>query len=211
MDQASPGQGARSSPYHHGNLRAALLTAAEEILERDGIQALTLRAAARAAGVSHAAPAHHFGDLKGLLSDLAAAGYLRFAAALSAATARAGMDPRAKMIAMGRAYVRFARTYPGLFALMFRSERLDADRPSLREAIEAARQVLRQGIAASAAGRALPPLESAARAVAAWSLVHGFAVLLLDGRLSSLLASLPGDETADSLLDAVLNCTRVGE
>ena len=56
--------------YHHGDLKAALLAAAEAILERDGIQALTLRAAARAAGVSHAAPANHFGDLTGLLSEL---------------------------------------------------------------------------------------------------------------------------------------------
>jgi AcrR family transcriptional regulator len=155
--------------------------------------------------------AHHFGDLKGLLSDLAAAGYTKFAAALSTATAQAGQDPRAGMIAMGRAYVRFARAHPGLFALMFRSERLDADRPSLRDAIEGARRVLRQGIAAGAAGRPLPPLESAARAVAAWSLVHGFGVLLLDGRLRALIASPPGDETADPLLEAVLNCTRVGD
>src|SRR5262245_33569186 len=65
-------------PYHHGDLRAALLAAAEEILEKEGIQALTLRAAARAVGVSHTAPQNHFGDLTGLLSELAAIGYRRF-------------------------------------------------------------------------------------------------------------------------------------
>src|ERR1700729_145260 len=96
-------------PYHHGDLKAALLAEAETILERDGVQALTLRAAARAVGVSHAAPANHFGDLTGLLSELAAVGFGRFTAALVAAKAAAGDNPRAMRTAMGRAYVGFAR------------------------------------------------------------------------------------------------------
>ena len=66
---------AAAAPYHHGSLHEALLQAAETILEREGLQGLTLRAAAREAGVSHAAPTHHFGDMTGLLSDLAAAGF----------------------------------------------------------------------------------------------------------------------------------------
>ena len=70
----------RPDTYHHGSLREALLQAAERILERDGIQGLTLRAAAREAGVSHAAPKNHFGDMTGLLSDLAAVGFERFVA-----------------------------------------------------------------------------------------------------------------------------------
>ena len=70
--------------YHHGSLREALLQAAERILERDGIKGLTLRAAAREAGVSHAAPKNHFGDLSGLLSELAAVGFERFVATLQA-------------------------------------------------------------------------------------------------------------------------------
>src|ERR1700744_2758366 len=101
-------------PYHHGDLKSALLAEAETILERDGIQALTLRAAARAAGVSHAAPANHFDDLTGLLSELAAVGFNRFSAALMAAMETAGGDPRARSNAMGAAYVRFARAHPGL-------------------------------------------------------------------------------------------------
>src|ERR1700757_265317 len=70
----------RAAPYHHGSLREAMLRAAESILERDGIGGLTLRAAAREAGVSHAAPKNHFGDLSGLLSELAAGRFERFAA-----------------------------------------------------------------------------------------------------------------------------------
>src|SRR6476619_1720008 len=75
------------SPYHHGALRDALLQAAEKLLERYGLPGLTLRAVAREAGVSHAAPTHHFGDLTGLLSELAAIGYRQFNAAMVAAGA----------------------------------------------------------------------------------------------------------------------------
>jgi AcrR family transcriptional regulator len=212
--------------YHHGDLKTALLAAAEAILERDGIQALTLRGAARAAGVSHAAPTNHFGDLTGLLSELAAVGFNRFSAALTAAKEAAGDDPRTGSNAMGAAYVTFARSHPGLFVLMFRSERLDTSRPALRDAIETSRQTLRAAGGAAAGGtgaggtgaggtgapeKRLPPLQVAAQAAARWSLVHGFAMLLLDGRLTGLLGSLPGGEDADDLLNAVLVATRIGD
>ncbi len=121
-----------TKPYHHGDLAAALLGAAAEILERDGLPALTLRAIARAAGVSHMAPAHHFGDLAGLLSELAATGYRRFSAQLCHAQDHPGA--RTPRRATGQAYVAFARTNPGMFLLMFRSERLDFTRPALAEA-----------------------------------------------------------------------------
>jgi AcrR family transcriptional regulator len=184
---------------------------AEEILERDGLQALTLRAAARAAGVSHAAPAHHFGDLTGLLSELAAEGYRRFSDTLMIGMEEAGTDPRERMHAMGRAYVRFARTQPNLFILMFRSERLDQKRPALEAAIAGARQVLRGGIAAIAdPARPVKPIDAVARATAIWSIVHGFAVLLLDGRLQTIMTSLPEEIGVETLLEAVLANTRVG-
>jgi AcrR family transcriptional regulator len=190
-------------PYHHGDLHTALLAEAETILERDGIGALTLRGAASAAGVSHAAPKNHFDNLTGLLSELAAVGYRRFAAVLAAAMEAAPADPHTRMVAMGHAYVMFARKYPGLFGLMFRSEWLDADRPALRDAIEAARQALRAAISAQA-GKPLPPLQLAAQATAAWALVHGFSVLLLEGRLDATIKSLPRGENVDSLLEAML-------
>jgi AcrR family transcriptional regulator len=126
MDKSVTPSGVR--PYHHGDLKSALLTEAETILERDGIQCLTLRAAARAAGVSHAAPTNHFGDLTGLLTELAAVGFNRFTAALMAAGAD-GDGPSSRGKAMGQAYVRFARDHPGLFVLMFRSERRGGNSP----------------------------------------------------------------------------------
>src|SRR5215813_707117 len=100
---------AQSRPYHHGDLRAALLREAEAILESDGIPSLTLRSISRRAGVSHAAPNNHFGDLTGLLSELAAVGFNRFGTMLGEAMAKAGADPYDRMKAMGLAYVGFAR------------------------------------------------------------------------------------------------------
>ena len=175
-----------------------MLQAAERILERDGIQGLTLRAAARDAGVSHAAPKNHFGDLRGLLSELAAVGFERFRAAMEAKL-RDGDPPAARMDSIGHGYVTFARAHPGLFLLMFRSERLDFTRPALRAASDAAFAVLADTVAerrqeSMAATLTLP---QAAHIAAAWSLVHGFAMLLIDGRLQRLMARLPpgGDET----------------
>lgn len=197
-----------AQPYHHGSLRAALLDAAEAILERDGFQALTLRAAARAAGVSHAAPAHHFGDLAGLLSDLAATGYVRFHDAMLAEMAAAGPVPTDRLHAMGLGYVRFARAHPNLFLLMFRGERLDPQRPALREAMEAAYRALAEAASASAAPATAPRAATAAASpghladvTAAWAIAHGLALLAIDGRLRPLT----DDAGVDALVSAALS------
>src|SRR5882757_1174844 len=202
---------AKPRPYHHGDLRTAVLAAAGKILEKEGLDALTLRAVARAVGVSHTAPKNHFGDLEGLLSELAGLGYRRFGETLAAAMHAEGADPRARMRAMGRAYVGFARAYPGLFILMFRGERIDMRRPALRDAIESARTALRNATISSAPVTPQPPLQLAARATASWALVHGFAMLLLDGRLQHTIATLPDGDGAEGLLEAVLDATRVGD
>jgi AcrR family transcriptional regulator len=198
-----------ASRYHHGDLKSAALSAAEKILERDGLQAVTLRAVARAVGVSHTAPKNHFGDLVGLLSELAAVGYLRYAAALAKAVNSTSGDARARLRAMGWAYVAFARAHPKLFFLMFHGDRLDMKRPSLLAAIDESRQSLRAAITSTAESRPLTPIEAAARATASWSLVHGLAMLLLDGRLKHTMASLPGVDV-ETFLEAVFDVTRVG-
>jgi AcrR family transcriptional regulator len=205
------GRKARKAGYHHGALKQALLQAAERILERDGIGGLTLRGAAREAGVSHAAPKNHFGDMTGLVSELAAVGFARMAAAMQAGAA--GCDtPDRRMDAIGRGYVAFARAHPGLFLLMFRSERLDLTRPALREAVAASSGVLSGAIGARRGERIEGPLTlpQAASIAAAWSLVHGFAMLLLDGRLRGLLARLPPGTGADALLAAILGGAKAG-
>lgn len=200
----------RPESYHHGSLKQALLEAAERILEREGIQGLTLRAAAREAGVSHAAPKNHFGDLSGLLSELAAVGFTRFVETLQARL-RASDVPAARMGAIGHGYVAFARAHPGLFLLMFRSERLDLSRPALRDAVAASSQVL-AGAVAARSGESVPQekltLAQAAGVVGPWALVHGFAMLLLDGRLKGIMARLPQVKDETALLDAIFQAGR---
>ena len=201
-------RGMADRPYHHGSLREAMLAAAERILERDGISGLTLRGAAREAGASHAAPKNHFGDLSGLLSELAAIGFVRFRDAMLAEAAGSA-DPVARMRAAGRGYVRFARANPGLFLLMFRSEKLDMQRPALRKAADEAIAVL-----AGAAGGPAPAeltLDQAARMAAAWAGVHGLAMLLIDGRLGAVLQRLPVGVTEDALLARLLGPETPGE
>ncbi len=193
-------------PYHHGSLREAMLQAAERILDREGVPGLTLRAAAREAGASHAAPKNHFEDLTGLLSELAAVGFNRFTERLRAA-ADAGAPPQVRLSALGRAYVEFAVANPGLFQLMFRSERLDASRPALRDAMETAFDVLSSAVSAirQEPATSATDLSRAAEIVRAWSMVHGFAMLLLDGRLAPILHRLPEDANAMALLGAMLD------
>jgi AcrR family transcriptional regulator len=195
-----------NTSYHHGALHAGLLGAAERVLERDGLAGLTLRAVAREAGVSHAAPTHHFGDLTGLVSELAAIGFRQFNAAAMEAADSVGTATE-KAIARARAYVAYAQAHPGMYGLMFRTERLDMKRPALHEAADAAFAGLAGAIAAQRheeiAAEALS-LDQAAAIVRAWSLVHGFTTLLLDGRLADILRRLPKGADAETLLDAML-------
>ena len=197
------------APYHHGGLHEALLKAAETVLERDGLQGLTLRAVAREAGVSHAAPTHHFGDLTGLVSELAAIGFRQFNAAMAAADS-SGPSMMEKAMARAKAYVAYARAHPGMYGLMFRTERLDMTRPALHEAAHASFAGLAGAIGASRheqiAAKALS-LDQAAAIARAWSLVHGFTMLLLDGRLTDILHRLPEGTDAETLLDAMLRST----
>jgi AcrR family transcriptional regulator len=200
---------AGETPYHHGDLHDALLAAAERVLERDGLPGLTLRAVAREAGVSHAAPTHHFGDLSGLLSELAAIGFRRFNEAMIAA-GKSETLPLMKAMARAKAYVAYAQACPGMYGLMFRTERLDMSRPSLHEAATASFEGLANAVGAGRnekiTGDTLEALslDQAAAIARAWSLVHGFTTLLLDGRLKDILHRLPEGTGVDQLLDAML-------
>jgi AcrR family transcriptional regulator len=198
-----------AAPYHHGALHGALLEAADRVLERDGLAGLTLRAVAREAGVSHAAPTHHFGDLTGLVSELAAVGYRQFSAAMMAA-AMVGTSLTEQAMARAKAYVAFAQAHPGMYGLMFRAERLDMNRPSLHEAANASFAGFAGAVGASRheqiSEEALS-LDQAAAIVRAWSLVHGFTMLLLDDRLSDVLRRIPKGTDVETLLEAMLTST----
>ena len=198
---------AEATPYHHGALRDALLEAAERVLERDGLPGLTLRAVAREAGVSHAAPTHHFGDLTGLVSELAAIGFRQFNSAMAAACGGGELPIDERARARAKAYVAYAKAHPGMYGLMFRTERLDYSRPALHEAAEAAFAGLAGAIAAKrqeTISEDALTLDQAAAIARAWSLVHGFTMLLLDGRLEDIIDRLPEGTTTEQLLDAML-------
>jgi AcrR family transcriptional regulator len=195
----------KTKPYHHGALRQALLVAAERLLERDGITGLTLRAAAREAGASHAAPKNHFDDLTGLLSELAAVGFKRFSDHLRSAAANKPTE-QAKLNAIGFAYVEFAVANPGLFQLMFRGERLDSSRPAFRKASDEAYALLKGAVAAAhSVSQPGGSAVAAARVARAWTMVHGYAMLLLDGRLEALLDGNSPSLNASALLRAMLD------
>lgn len=170
--------------YHHGDLAQALTTAARDILETQGLAKLSLRAAARQAGVSQAAPYHHFKDKEALLASVAAQGFRAFDAAMTARMAAAGDDPEARLTASGVAYVKFATDNPALFRLMFGSTIEDCENyPELTEAGARAYQSLEENIRASLSQTGGNPATAPLKALSAWCSVHGLATLLIDGGL----------------------------
>ena len=173
--------GARTRPYHHGNLEAALIEAGLTILARDGFDGLTLRKVAAEAGVSHAAPAHYFGNLEGLLSALASVAFERLEARGAAAREKAGGDPAAHVRGHMAAYLAFAREETGLFRLMFAADKLDWRNERLACASRRAYQELE--LAAAALSDELGIKDASGRVEIEqliWSVAHGYAKLALD-------------------------------
>jgi AcrR family transcriptional regulator len=203
-NRKAPAQDSRS--YHHGRLRQALIAAAEAILAEEGLEALSLRAAARRAGVSPAAPAHHFASLKGLLTEVAILGFEALTEELEKGNARGGADPVARLREQGIGYVRFALSYPGRFLLMFRRERLNQDEPHLKEAGQRAFALLEGAVRAIREIAPEQPLDPSARALLllAWSTVHGFAHLALEGQLDPMAGVLSLEHFVATNLPQVL-------
>jgi AcrR family transcriptional regulator len=193
--------------YHHGDLRNALLAAAEVVLAERGVEGFTLRECARRAGVSHAAPAHHFGDVTGLLTAVAALGFETLTQSMR--QARAGIeDPVDRLRAIGRGYVAFAREYPERFRLAFGRHRLNPEDPALQAAGQEAFAELETAIRLIAkAGDEPLSGDLLAALTHAWSVVHGYAHLLLAGQFDTVMQG-QGDKALDALLESVL--ARIG-
>lgn len=179
--------------YHHGALQKALLRAGEQILTERGVDGFSLREAARRAGVSPAAPSYHFGDARGLLTAIAAQGFQKLTGALQEADRRAVGDHRARVRAQCRAYVAFALRNPALFELMWRRTVLNDKQEDYllagRQALNAFETVVLDADISPATAPRRPP----ARVIAAWSMVHGYARLALDGALGPWKADLLED------------------
>jgi AcrR family transcriptional regulator len=168
--------GKREATYHHGDLRSALLEAAAEEIGRVGVARLSLRELARRAGVSHAAPAHHFGDKTGLLTALATEGF----GMLHRRTQPTLGRPDA-LVRAGEQYVEFALNHPAHFSVMFDPHLLHMGEPSLE--LERSRAFENFFAAVQATTGADDAEQVSNEAIAAWSVVHGLAVLWLQGNL----------------------------
>lgn len=176
--------------YHHGNLRRALVDAALDLVHTAGPQALTLRAAARRAGVSQAAPYRHFRDKRALLGAVAEEGFRALTREMRRAQAAEGADPVKRLRALGLAYVRFATRHPSHFRVMFGREVADkSDLPGLAEAANETFALLVRGITASECAGMFRQDNPEALAVAAWAMVHGLSALLVDGQLARVKGS----------------------
>jgi AcrR family transcriptional regulator len=178
----------RKAGYHHGDLRNALLAAALVLLRQHGPNAVSLREVAKQAGVSHAAPYRHFEDKHALLAAIAHEGFRRLGEAMAAAE-RSAADPHQQLIEAGRAYVELAVASPEITQLMFGGY-LDPQRcrDELRDEADKAFAGLLKIIENGKAAAMLKKRDSQELALAAWSLAHGFAMLVAGGQLASVAA-----------------------
>ena len=175
----------RQEGYHHGDLRAALVTEALAIVERDGPDGVSLRGTARAAGVSQAAPYHHFKDKQALLAAVAARGFRAFTESMLT-RANEAKDAQDRLDKFGMGYVEFAVQHPLLFRLIqgptFQINELDEELSLARN--ESAASLI-DTVSACLPGATDKQIMAAC--AGAWSIVHGMAMLLNDGRLNGLL------------------------
>lgn len=180
-------------PYHHGDLRAALLAAGEAELTEKGVEGFSLRSVAKRAGVSHAAPAHHFGDTNGLLTALATEGFTKFQDTLDARE-QGATDDLDRAVRAGLGYLEFALARPALFRLIFSSVRPDFAAPDLVAAASRAYYHLVGLVTALGGGET--------DIIALWATSHGIADLSADRRMLVLQGKSP--EEREAMIRAVL-------
>jgi AcrR family transcriptional regulator len=186
------------TPYHHGDLRSALIEAALAMVEEAGPAGLSLRETARRAGVSHNAPYRHFSDREALLAAVAAAGFAEMGRRMAAAAEQLGADPRRAHRTLGEAYVAFALDRPRLFQLMFSPEVDRNAHAELRQAADATYQALRRSVE-----QRLPPgTDPLPAIVASWAVVHGLAQLLSDGQLDRIMGGRAPEQLVRAALEA---------
>jgi AcrR family transcriptional regulator len=203
--RAAPRAAARNT-YHHGNLAQTLAEAGEAVLRDSGLHGFSLREAARRAGVAHSAPAHHFGDIAGLLTEIAARGFDKLATSMQ--QARAGTSGPLALARIGRGYVSYATGDPVIFGLLFDGERLCADSERLRTAGQRAFAELVSAVASARGVEDSAVNDDDLRF--AWSGVHGLAMLLISGAFVPPGAARPARDaemiqgTIDRIVHAVV-------
>ena len=200
---SAPGSEAARSPYHHGNLRLDLLTAARELSQEVGAEAVTLRETARRAGVSHAAAYHHFADKRDLLRSLAIDATVDLTALMAQAAEGQG-TLRQTLESIALCYLRFARGRSSEFRFMFQKELCASpgEPDALKDAQEALQEVvvayLREHTSETRGG------DASQLALALWSLVHGFATIVIETPALKHVPSDHTDEIARELIGILL-------
>jgi len=182
MDWSEKKHRGKRRGYHHGNLKEALINAALDLIAQKGPSGFTIAEAARAAGVSSAAPYRHFRDRDALMEDIAQQGFVRFESFLSNAWNKGKPDPQKALDNVGKAYLAFARTEPAFYSAMFESGVSTSAQPKLARASDQTFQVLQDAvdlICADFPKNARPPSRMVALHV--WSLSHGIAALFARG------------------------------
>lgn len=184
-DSSAAGRRRKGPSYHHGNLRAAALNATQDSIREVGVGQLSLREVARRVGVSNRAPAHHFKDKAGLLTEFAIEGYELLAQAVIEARTKAGASTGPEILAaMGQGYVRFAISHPEHFDVMFRLDMLHPEDERFVAASDRAYSLLASAIERCRLENTLGGREPDLVASSAWALVHGLSALWLSGRLA---------------------------
>jgi AcrR family transcriptional regulator len=185
--------------YHHGNLREALVEAAVSLIGQHGPAGFSVAEAARQAGVSPGAPYRHFRDAEALLAEVARQGFERFADALARAWRDGAPDPLAAFMAVGRAYLDFARTDAAYYAAMFETRLAPEDHPGLQAAGDRAFGVLRTAterlVAGLPEGRRPPVLMVSLHA---WAMAHGIAALFCRPDRSRRKLPMPAEELLEA-------------
>ena len=187
-------------PYHHGNLRTALLAQAERTVRERGVQDLSLRQLARDVGVSHGAPRRHFPDRQALLDALAEAGFARLGAELRSAVVDAGEDFQARVRATATAYIRFATRDAALLELMFAGKH-QAQSGALQEAADRAFSILLELIEQGQADGVLEPGEPERVGLVLFATIQGIAALITGGMIHA-------EQLDDLVADAIAHFLR---
>lgn len=182
------------------DIRSKILSASAQLLEESGLGALSMREVARRAGVSHQAPYHYFADREAILAELVKQGFEKLHA-YELDALDGPVDAKARVKAVGTAYVMFALDYPAIFQLMFRPELVDMER--YPEAKCVADDAFNVPLAEIAAFHGKDPEQSTTEMLACWSLSHGLATLLLEGKLESHIGS--DEASKKAAVDAVLS------
>lgn len=194
----------KARPYHHGDLRRALIDTALEMLSEDQNWSFTLREVARRTGVSHAAPYRHFRDREVLLWELARLGFVRLGEEMVKAMARTGLSVRERFMAGAGACIEFALGNPGLYRLMFSSDADKTADPALHDAAMETFSIVLDLLEEGQKNQTFRRASVQAQAAASWAQVHGLAMLAISGQLlEEKVGPEPVREALEVLLDGL--------